>query len=165
MTKEQKALLGNETNIGVIPYTFKEAMLNHCKYNYKTNEKIDDVLSVPIGKLGKFWNFIDCTKWLNFSNDTTLKITQNKGQEFGCIVPLLKGVESVTAIFKDKKQDYKLDISIFKSIAVCAIDFTFDNPIKKLIFNFNYGLAKPLEINFEIEYYKEPEIDYKKTLS
>ena len=162
MTKEQKASLSNETHIGVLPYTFKDAMLNHCNYNYRVNEKIDDVLSVPIGKLGKFWKFIDNIQYLNFSTETELVIKQSKGQNFGCLVPLLKGVESVTAVFKDKSEKHKTDISIFKSVTVCAIDFSFDNPIKKLILNFNYGLAEPLEINFEIEYYKEPEIDNKK---
>ena len=162
MTKEQKALLGNDVGIGLIPYSFKAAMLNHCKYDYKTNEKIDDVLSVPIGKLGKFWKFIEGTQYLNFSNENTLTIKQGMGQKFACLIPLLNGVESVTAFFKDGNKNYPLDISIFKSVAVCAIDFTFDNPIKKLILNFNYDLAEPLEITFEIDYYKEPEIDYRK---
>ena len=162
MTDAQKQLLGSDIGLAFFPYSFKEAILNHCNYDYK-REKITDVLSAPIGQLGKFWKFIDGVKYFDIISTEKIVLSQQNGQSYGCLVPLLHGVESVTVTFKNgKSEKFVLDTSIFKKVNVCTIDFDYDNPILKMLLHFNFDLAEPLELNFEIEEYKEPEIDYRK---
>ena len=35
MTDEQKTMLGNDYGFAIFPYYFKEAITNHCSYDYK----------------------------------------------------------------------------------------------------------------------------------
>lgn len=93
MTDEQKTMLGNDYGFAIFPYHFKEAITNHCSYDYK-NEKIDDVLVAELGSLGKFWKFIDGVSYLSIDDDKIV-INQSKNQEVACLVPLLKGVEKI----------------------------------------------------------------------
>ena len=140
MTDEQKTMLGNDYGFAIFPYYFKEAITNHCSYDYK-NEKIDDVLVAELGSLGKFWKFIDGTTYVHLQEDDSFMLEQKEGQEVSCLVPLLKGVEKVIVYYKNDIKEYETHKSIFKNVDVCTIDFKFDNPIEKLELHFNYNIV------------------------
>lgn len=157
MNNEQKTILGNDYGFAVLPYYFKESITEHCNYDYK-NEKIDNVLDVDIGQLGKFWKFIDGVSYLQLSEDKII-IQQNKNQKSACLVPLLKGVEKIVVYFKNGQKEIETHKSIFKNVDVCVIDFDFCNEIKKLELHFNYEIVESLVIEVETKLYQEPIID------
>lgn len=159
MIDEQKTMLGNDYGFAIFPYHFKEAITNHCSYDYK-NEKIDDVLVAELGSLGKFWKFIDGVSYLSIDDDKIV-INQSKNQEVACLVPLLKGVEKIIVYFNNGQKEFDTHKSIFKNVDVCVIDFDFKNEIKKLEIHFNYDMVEPLIIEVKTELYKAPIIDEK----
>ena len=159
MTDEQKIILGSDYGFAIFPFSFKEAITNHCNYNYK-NEKIDNVLTAELGSLGKFWKFIDGVSYLKFNNDK-IKIEQKQDDEVACLVPLLHGVEKIVVYFNNGQKEVETHKSIFKNVNVCVIDFDFKNIIKKLEIHFNYDMVEPLIIEVKTELYKAPIIDEK----
>ena len=77
MTNEQKTLLGNDWGFALLPYSFEQSITNHCSYDY-TKEKIENVTDLSyLGKLGKFWKFIEGVTYLKLDNDTLI-INQQK---------------------------------------------------------------------------------------
>lgn len=157
MTDEQKLMLGNDYGFAIFPYHFKEAITNHCNYDYK-KEKIDNVLDADLGNLGKFWKFIDGVSYLSLNNDKIV-IKQNQNENFGCLVPLLNGVEKVIVYFNDGQKEFETHKSIFKNVDVCTIDFDFKNIIKKLEIHFNYEMVDPLIIEIQTELFQVPIVD------
>ncbi len=162
MTDEQKIILGSDYGFALFPFSFKEAITNHCNYNYK-NEKIDNVLTAELGRLGKFWKFIDGVSYLKFNNDK-IKIEQKQNEEVACLVPLLHGVEKIVVYFNNGQKEVETHKSIFKNVDVCVIDFDFKNIIKKLEFHFNYEITEPLIVEVETELYQSPLKDEKHKL-
>lgn len=157
MTKEQKEFIRYDYGFALLPYSFSEAVTNHCTYDYK-KENIDNPLAVDIGSLGKFWKFIDKVSYPELTNDS-IDIIQNENQNDSCLVPLFKGVEKVIAFFKNGEKEYKTSISIFNNLSVCAIDFNFDNEIKEIKLFFNYDIVEPLLIKVNTKPYKAPVLD------
>lgn len=162
MNNEQKTILGNDYGFAVLPYYFKESITEHCNYDYK-NEKIDNVLDVDIGQLGKFWKFIDGVSYLQLSENKII-IQQNKNQKLACLVPLLKGVEKIVVYFKNGQKEIETHKSIFKNVDVCVIDFDFCNEIKKLELHFNFDVVEPLVINVVTKIFEPVQDDNKEEL-
>ena len=163
MNKQQKALLGNDYGFALLPFNFSEAITNHCNYNYK-NSNIENVLSVSIGKLGKFWKFIEGTTYLHFNENEEIIISQNKGQDNACLIPLLKGIEKVVVHFKNEKKEYLTEKSVFKNIDICIIDFDFKNAPQKIELRFNFDLTEPLIVNIRTNKYQETKLNLSKEL-
>ena len=159
MNDKQKTMLGNDWGFALFPYNFEEAITKHCNYDYK-REKIHNVLGVELGSLGKFWKFIEGVSYPKLQ-DGYLVINQQDKQSNACLVPLLKGVEKVTAYYKKGIKEFDTHTSIFKNIDVCTIDFSFDNPITKLEIHFNFDVVESLNIDIKTELFRKPNIDEK----
>lgn len=163
MTNEQKALLGNDWGFALLPYSFEQSITNHCIYDY-AKEKIENVTDLScLGKLGKFWKFIDGVTYLKLDNDT-LTINQQKDQKEACLVPLLKGVEKIVVSYKNGIKTFETQKSIFKNVDVCAINFDFGNLINKLELHFNFDVVEPLVINVVTKIFEPIQVDNKEEL-
>lgn len=163
MTNEQKTLLGNDWGFALLPYSFEQSITNHCSYDY-TKEKIENVTDLSyLGKLGKFWKFIEGVTYLKLDNDTLI-INQQKDQKEVCLVPLLKGVEKIVVNYKNGIKTFETQKSIFKNVDVCVIDFDFENSINKLELHFNFDVVEPLVINIVTKIFEPVQVDNKEEL-
>ena len=163
MTNEQKTLLGNDWGFALLPYSFEQSITNHCSYDY-TKEKIENVTDLSyLGKLGKFWKFIEGVTYLKLDNDTLI-INQQKDQKEVCLVPLLKGVEKIVVSYKNGIKTFETQKSIFKNVDVCVIDFDFENSINKLELHFNFDVVEPLVINIVTKIFEPVQVDNKEEL-
>lgn len=163
MTNEQKLMLGNDYGFALLPYLFEQSITNHCSYDY-TKEKIENVTDLSyIGKLGKFWKFIEGVTYLKLDNDTLI-INQQKDQKEACLVPLLKGVEKIVVSYKNGIKTFETQKSIFKNMDVCVIDVDFENSINKLELHFNFDVVEPLVINVVTKIFEPVQDDNKEEL-
>ena len=163
MTNEQKTLLGNDWGFALLPYSFEQSITNHCSYDY-TKEKIENVTDLSyLGKLGKFWKFIEGVTYLKLDNDTLI-ISQEEDEIECWIVPLLKGVEKIVVSYKNGIKTFETQKSIFKNVDVCVIDFDFENSINKLELHFNFDVVEPLVINIVTKIFEPVQVDNKEEL-
>lgn len=141
MNKEQIALLDIWHIIALLPDKF--------------------TCTTPLDKLGYFWE-TEGTVYYDILDESVITVQQFEGQKSACLVPVVRGVESIDAIINGKKISYSMTFTppSKRSYNVCTINFDFDNPIEKLIFHFNFGLTDSLELKVETLPYEELKPDY-----
>lgn len=155
MTNEQSVILNNNLFFVYYPYTFKDAIKNHCSYKYTEKEM------ATLAAMGKYWKFIENTKSLEILDDL-IQVSQDKGVEKATLTIIVDGIESVDVSYTKGTKKVLLEKSIFKGVMVGNIDVDFENPIKQIKLNFRYDLADPLLINVETFIFEEPPVDYQK---
>ena len=155
MNKKQETLLGSSELFAYFPYTFTEAIRNHCTYPYKE----DELKSLAL--MGKYWKFIQNTKFLKIENDVLI-ITQSPNENVITLCFFGYGVESIDVIKGNISKRINLERSVFCNYMVGNIEMKYDDPISVIKLNFHNNIEEALLINVQVIVFKEPEIDYRK---
>lgn len=148
MNQQQKLLLENSA-FAILPYTLDNGVKNHQRKLGGTTALIVNESCATVKDLltqkAMFWKFIDGVTYQEDLENCCIK--QNQNQTCGCLIPIFYGVEKIVAVTNNSRKEYIMENSNGKKgFSVCAIDFSFDDPIQKLILYFNFGLAEPLEL-------------------
>lgn len=157
MTKEQKLILEESSNICYFPYEFQDAIDNHI-HDKSIKDELKNIKT--LSEMGKFWQFIENKKCLWNQKEYEIELNQESSNEIGTLVFIGYGVESIDIYKENKSENLPLVRSIFKGLMVGIIPIHYDVSSMKLKLNFRYNLAGPYDVNIKFNQYREPEIDY-----
>jgi hypothetical protein len=155
MNDKQKAILKETPTFLYYPYEFSEA-INRLFVSTNGSQTPEENLAENI----ELKQLIKRGQKVREETANHIVLTEEAPGQNGTLVFAGHGVESID-IHKDKKiEKVSLAKSDYYGLMMGVIPVEFATTRMRLVLNFRYDLAEPLEIDVTLNRYKEPEIDY-----